>query len=159
MKVYTLKRRQVLPADTGEVFSFFQNPENLGRMTPRWLGFQFLTPVPLDAKEGAVIDYAIHLIGLPMRWTTLITKFEPPRTFVDVRLRGPYSFWHHTHFFRQVSGGTEMTDTVNYAMPLGLLGRLLHALVIKQLLARIFGYRSATIETVFEVRANLTNKA
>jgi hypothetical protein len=56
----------VLPADTDEVFSSFQNPENLGRMTPRWQGFQFLTPLPLDMRDGTVIDYVIHLLGLPM---------------------------------------------------------------------------------------------
>jgi len=158
MEVYTLERRQVLPADLAQVFSFFKSPENLGRMTPQWLGFQFLTPLPVDMKDGTVIDYAIHLLGLPMRWTTLITKFDPPYRFVDVQLRGPYSFWHHRHEFRQVSGGTEMQDSVCYAMPFGLPGRLVHALVIKRLLDKIFEYRSEIIATAFEVRSDVIKK-
>jgi ligand-binding SRPBCC domain-containing protein len=75
-----------------------------------------------------------------------------------VQLRGPYSFWHHTHLFRQVSGGTQMTDTVYYAMPFGFLGRLVHAFVIKQQLTRVFEYRSAIIATVFEIHADLTSR-
>ena len=149
MKVYTLERQQVLPADTEEVFAFFSAPENLGRLTPRWLGFQFLTPLPLEVRRGALIEYALHWLGLPLRWTTLITAFEEPHRFVDEQLRGPYSFWHHTHAFRSVPGGTEMTDAVRYAMPFGPLGRIAHMLVIKRQLARIFDHRGAMVDAIF----------
>jgi len=158
MKIYTLQQRQVVQAPVEEVFDFFSDPENLGRITPRWLGFQFLTPLPLEMRNGTVIDYAIHLLGLPRRWTTLITTFDPPHEFVDLQLRGPYAFWHHTHRFREVPGGTEMTDSVRYAMPYGPIGRIAHALVVRHQLGLIFRHRASAITEKFGCRPDLTTE-
>ena len=157
MRIYTLERQQVVPADIKEVFAFFCTPENLGRLTPQWLGFQLLTPLPLSVRRGALIEYALHWLGFPLRWTTLITAFEQPHRFVDEQLRGPYSFWHHTHAFQSVPGGTEMTDAVRYAMPCGLLGRFTHMLVIKHQLTRIFDYRAAIVDAIFREQSDVSD--
>src|SRR5512140_3764583 len=149
MKLYTLTRTQVVPLPRSRVFPFFQAPENLERITPSSLGFQILTPLPLEMQRGTIIDYAIHLLGLPLRWTTVISSYEPPLRFVDEQLRGPYAFWHHTHEFRSIRGGTELTDTVRYAMPFGPLGRLVHTLFVRRQLEAIFDHRGRIIEKLF----------
>jgi hypothetical protein len=100
-------------------------------------------------KEGTLIDYTIRVLGLPVRWTTLITRYDPPHSFVDQQLRGPYSFWHHTHSFRPVDGGTEMKDSVLYLLPFGPLGRLAHVLAVRRQLRRIFDHRSLVIAARF----------
>mgnify|MGYP001824672668 CR=1 FL=1 len=146
MKVHVLERRQTVAAPLDEVFAFFARPENLAEITPPGLGFQILTPSPIAMKEGAVVDYVVSLAGLPLRWRTLITAYEPPHRFVDEQLAGPYSFWHHTHTFGEApGGGTELGDVVRYALPLGPLGELAHALVVRRQIDGIFAHRHAVI--------------
>ena len=149
MKPYMLKRQQLIPRPLDEVFGFFKRPENLARLTPTKLGFHILTPTPIEMKAGAVIDYTIKLSGLPIRWTTLITSYDPPYKFVDQQLKGPYSFWHHTHTFSPTNDGTLIIDEVRYVPPLGILGRLAHALFIRHQLERIFDFRAEFIESYF----------
>jgi ligand-binding SRPBCC domain-containing protein len=148
MKVYSLHREQRVALPLELVFRFFQQPENLQRLTPPDMGFSILTPLPLEMKEGALIDYTITIAGMPVRWTTLITSYEPPHVFVDQQLRGPYSFWHHTHRFTEIDGRTLIEDEVRYALPFGFLGTLAHYLVVRKMLDRIFLFRSKMIEAL-----------
>jgi len=150
MKQYfTFHKKQIIRKPIEEVFSFFQQPENLSRITPSSLDFQMLTPSPIVMQENALLDYSIRLIGFRIRWTTLITKYEPPYSFVDVQLKGPYSYWHHTHRFIETDDGTEMIDEIRYVIPFGFLGKLLHALFIKKELDTIFKHRSEFIQKFF----------
>ncbi len=149
MMLNTLERKQFIKRPLKEVFAFFATPENLARLTPRSLDFQVLTPSPIEMKAGTLFDYQIRLAGLPVRWTTLIDTYDPPRRFVDVQLKGPYSYWHHTHSFEEKNGGTEVTDRVVYLMPFGLLGNLLNSVWVSRELEHIFNYRKKVIGEIF----------
>ncbi len=149
MKVYTLKAEQFVPRPLDEVFAFFERPENLAKITPETLGFVILTPLPIEMKAGARIEYTIKVAGFRMRWQTLISSYDPPRSFVDEQLKGPYKLWHHTHRFHTVEGGTMILDEVKYALPLGLLGRMAHALFVRRQLKGIFEYRERVIAERF----------
>lgn len=149
MTPHVLESEQLVPRPRDEVFAFFARPENLGRITPPWLGFRILTPSPVPMERGALVDYVIRLGPLPMRWRTLITRHDPPRAFVDEQLQGPYSFWHHTHTFEEAAGGTLIRDRVLYVVPFGALGRLLERLVIRRQLRAIFAHRRRVIAQVF----------
>lgn len=149
MMLNTLERKQFIKRPLKEVFAFFATPENLARLTPRSLDFQVLTPSPIEMKAGTLFDYQIRLAGLPVRWTTLIDAYDPPRRFVDVQLKGPYSYWHHTHTFEEKDGGTEVTDRVVYLMPFGLLGNLLNSIWVRRDLEHIFKYRKKVIGEIF----------
>jgi uncharacterized protein (TIGR01777 family) len=149
MSVEILRREQLIRRPRTEVFEFFSRPENLSRVTPPALGFQILTPSPIVMKEGALIDYQIHLLGVPVRWRSLITAYEPPHRFVDQQLNGPYSFWHHTHEFEEVPEGTLVRDTVRYSLPLGALGDLVAGRFVAGDLEEIFRYRRKVIASVF----------
>lgn len=149
VKVHLLQRRQVVDRPLDSVFEFFSRPENLARLTPETLGFRILTPSPIVMKEGTLIDYTIRVLGVPVRWRTLITSYDPPHIFVDEQLKGPYAFWHHRHAFRSVEGGTEITDEVHYAVPGGFLAPLAHAVLVRPQLQKIFAFRQETIQSVF----------
>ncbi len=153
MKRYTLKRQSLINRPLEQVFLFFSRPENLEILTPRSLQFQMLTPSPVPMKEGTLIDYVIRTFAASFRWTTCITGFDPPHSFVDVQLRGPYSFWHHTHTFQAEGNDTLMTDEVVYAMPFGFLGRAVHGLFVRRKLDEIFTFRERRLRSVFDTQS------
>ena len=152
MDIHTLQREQWVAKKPDRVFPFFAQPGNLALITPPGLRFRLLTPGPITMESGRVIDYTIRVLGLPVRWRTLITRYDPPRCFVDEQLNGPYSFWHHTHRFSEVNGGTLLEDEVRYALPLMLAGPangLVHALYVRPALTRIFDYRQQVFSRLF----------
>jgi ligand-binding SRPBCC domain-containing protein len=142
MRDSILERTQRVAPALEEAFAFFVDPENLAEITPPWLGFRIVeAPVPLE--HGALIRYRLRIKGLPVRWLTEITVWQPPRTFTDVQLRGPYRFWEHTHRLTPCGGGTEIYDHVRYVTP---GGTGVERLFVRPLLDEIFEYRAQRIE-------------
>jgi ligand-binding SRPBCC domain-containing protein len=138
---FVLERRQRVPLPLERTFAFFADPGNLARITPPWLGFRILTPPPLVMAQGLRLDYRVRALGIPVRWRSLISVYEPPHVFRDVQLSGPYRRWEHTHRFREAEGGTVVKDRVVYELALGSLGALLHGVLIRRQLEAIFDYR------------------
>lgn len=149
-KEYVLERSVWVRHPVKHVFPFFAAAENLERITPPELGFRIRSPLPIEMRPGALIDYTIKLHGLPMKWRTEITAWNPPFSFEDTQLRGPYAKWVHAHSFVEENGGTTIHDRVIYAIPLGPLGLLAHPLVARQL-ERIFSYREQVLATRFRL--------
>jgi hypothetical protein len=145
MAIYTLRRELLVPNALPEVFDFFSRAENLERLTPPWMRFRILTPPPIMMRQGTTIAYALRVHGIPIRWLTEIEEWNPPFEFVDNQAKGPYKLWRHTHRFSAVSGGTLVTDLVEYALPFGAIGRLVHRLQVARDLTRIFDYRSQRV--------------
>lgn len=148
METYLLEREQWIPRPLPEVFEFFARAENLGRITPPWMHFRIRTPLPIEMRVGTRIEYTIRLAGLPLHWRTRITTWEPMRRFEDVQERGPYALWEHEHRFAVREGGVLMADRVRYALPLGVLGRGVHALAVRAVLAAIFDHRFQRIRAL-----------
>lgn len=142
MQIFRTRIEIALPRH--RVFPFFANAENLGAITPPELDFRIVTPLPIKMREGALIDYQIGLWGVPMKWRTRITKWNPPYDFTDEQLSGPYSKWIHRHRFTETAAGTFIEDEVSYELPLGPLGLVALPLVRRQL-DRIFSYRSTRV--------------
>jgi ligand-binding SRPBCC domain-containing protein len=149
---HRLEQTQLIPAPRAQVFDFFSAAENLERLTPDFLSFRIVTPLPIEMREGQHIEYRISLGPVPMSWLTEIREWRPLERFVDVQLRGPYRRWHHLHEFREVAGGTEMHDVVDYELPLGPLGAIAHSLMVKRTLGRIFAFRREAVERAFPAR-------
>lgn len=150
MKPYTLEREQFIARPVEEVFTFFSDAANLGRVTPPWLSFRILSELPVEMRVGARIAYQIGWRFVRLNWVSEITAWEPNHSFTDVQVRGPYAFWRHTHSFRPHDGGTIMRDTVHYRLPLGPLGRLAHRLKVRQDLEAIFHHRAQQFEQLLE---------
>jgi ligand-binding SRPBCC domain-containing protein len=131
----------------GEVFDFFSRAENLGRITPGWLDFRILTPLPLEMREGARIEYALRIRGVPVRWTTRISAWEPDVRFVDEQIRGPYRLWRHEHRFEDVPGGTICRDVVRFRVP---GGKPVWWLFVRAQLDEIFSCRQERLKALLE---------
>ena len=147
----------VAPAPLADVFRLFEDPRNLAKITPPWLNFQILQPEKIRMRAGAEIDYLIRWLALPMKWKTLITRYEPPYRFVDEQARGPYSLWRHEHSFRETPAGIEILDRVDYRLPLGVLGQIAHAVMVKRQLMGIFRYRQAAITRILDIKGILAD--
>ena len=152
MSNYTFDQVQLVRRPLSDVFGFFADPSNLQLLTPPLLNFRILSPVPIEMREGALIDYRISIRGIPMRWRTRIEDYDPMRSFVDIQLRGPYRSWRHTHSFEARPEGTEVRDHIEYSLPFGPLGAAAHALFVRRDLETIFAYRREAIERSLESR-------
>jgi ligand-binding SRPBCC domain-containing protein len=139
------------PLPRTEVFAFFEDARNLGRITPPWLNFKIVNPEGIRMRAGAEINYVIGWMGLPIQWKTVIKDYEPPHLFIDEQASGPYSLWHHEHTFEETGAGVVIRDQVDYRLPLGVLGRIAHAVMVKRQLLAIFRYRQATIARILNV--------
>ncbi len=139
MKTFEFRNEIWIPRTSDEIFDFFSDAANLDYLTPEWLHFRILTPRPIAMAEGTEIDYYLRLRGLPLRWRSRITRWDPPNFFVDEQVRGPYRSWIHEHHFRPTAGGTMVEDHVRYAVWGGVVA---NRFLVARDLARIFAYRN-----------------
>ena len=152
MAEYVLTRSLTLDLPIGRVFDFFSDAGNLERITPPELNFHIITPQPIDIKQGALIDYELKMRGIPVKWRTEISVWEPPFRFVDQQLRGPYKQWIHTHTFTELGPSrTLIEDQVRYRLPLEPLGDVAHFFV-KRELDYIFDYRQKAVAEMLRNR-------
>jgi len=146
MKVFTLRRQQVLPGAPEAVFPFFADARNLEAITPPLLRFEVVTPEPIEMRVGTLIQYRLRLRGVSINWLTSIQAWEPGVRFVDQQVRGPYALWHHTHEFEAHGAGeTLMTDTVRYAIGFGPFGELAARAFVHRDVANIFDFRREAV--------------
>ncbi|MDZ7331762.1 MAG: SRPBCC family protein [candidate division KSB1 bacterium] len=150
MKIYTLETKTILNNPIDDIFPFFANAENLDRVTPPWLKFEILTPLPIEMKIGTIVDYRLQLHGIPIRWRSKITEWNPPLKFTDVQIKGPYRFWKHEHLFIAEGNQTRMTDRVQYAIPGWIFAPLIHLLLVQPDLEKIFRYRERKFLEIFK---------
>jgi len=152
---FILETHQEIARPLPKVFAFFAAPENLEAITPPWLNFRILTPSPIRMAKDAIIEYKIRLRGIPIRWKTRITEYQPLHKFIDMQIRGPYLLWEHTHTFEAMQSpdgceATRILDRVRYVprdIPpwVPLLGGAIHRWMVRPELERIFQYRKERI--------------
>lgn len=148
--LYTIHRKQKLPITLQEAWDFISDPKNLAVITPDTMGFKTLSGDDRKMFPGQIIHYTITpVLGIRLQWVTEITHVADKSFFVDEQRYGPYKFWHHKHFLKEIEGGVEMEDVVHYKLPMGLLGRLAHPLLVKPKLEEIFDYRKEKLIELF----------
>jgi ligand-binding SRPBCC domain-containing protein len=149
--MHTLKRTIKLPISVDQAWDFFSNPRNLKEITPDYMGFNITSEFFQEKMyAGMIITYKVTpLLNIPMSWMTEITQVNDKKFFIDEQRVGPYKIWHHQHHFKPIEGGVEMTDIIDYVVPLGFLGRLVEPILVKGKLNEIFNYREQKMDELF----------
>lgn len=150
MKIYRFKKSQLLPITINEAWDFLSDPNNLKKITPDYMGFNILEKEDTKMYAGQIIQYIVTpILGIPTKWVTEITHVKDKSYFVDEQRFGPYNLWHHKHFIKEVDGGIEMLDIIDYKIPLGFIGRLANPILVKPKLNEIFNYRKKKLVELF----------
>lgn len=150
MKIYTLKKKQKLPISLDAAWDFFANPKNLAVITPDSMNFNIISSDEKKMFAGQIIQYTVTpLLGIKIKWVTEITHLVNNEYFVDEQRFGPYELWHHKHFLKEIPGGVEIEDVVDYKVPMGILGQIVHPFLVKPRLKQIFEYRNNKLIELF----------
>ena len=150
MKIYTLHKKQQLPISLDEAWAFLSNPKNLSIVTPDKMRFTMMTKIDRPLYTGQVIQYIVTpMLGIKTKWVSEITHIEEKKYFVDEQMYGPYALWHHKHFVKEIEGGVELEDIIDYKVPFGFLGQLVHPFLVKPKLEEIFNYRQEKLQALF----------
>ena len=150
MKIFKLKYSQKLPISLNEAWDFLSSPSNLELITPKSMDFSITDYDKKKAYPGQIIQYTVKpLLGIKINWVTEITQVQDKEFFVDEQRFGPYSFWHHKHFIKEIENGVLMEDVIHYKIPLGPIGVLLNFLFINSKLKSIFKYRKQELIKTF----------
>jgi ligand-binding SRPBCC domain-containing protein len=148
--MYKLHTKQKVPISLQEAWDFLKSPKNLEKMTPASMGFKIIDGADKPTYAGQLISYEVTpLLGIKTKWVSKITQVEYLNYFTDEQLYGPYALWHHTHFIKEIEGGVEMEDLIYYKVPLGFLGRLVHPILVKPQLDKIFEFRRQKLIELF----------
>lgn len=157
MKIYTLHTKQNLPISVDEAWEFLSSPRNLKTITPDYMGFHILSGAEKPMFPGQIIQYIVTpVLGIPTKWVTEITHVQDKHYFVDEQRFGPYALWHHKHFIKEIPCGVEMEDIIDYRVPMGILGQLVHPFLVKPKLKEIFNYRQKKLIELFGEYKNNT---
>ena len=150
MKLYQLRTKQELPISLEKAWKFFSDPKNLKDITPNEMNFNIISGAHKSIYAGQIIQYKVSpVLGINLKWVTEITHVKENEYFVDEQRFGPYSLWHHKHFFKKINGGILMEDIVDYKIPYGLIGQFAHVIFVKKKLEKIFNYRHTKLEKLF----------
>ncbi|MFD1064370.1 cell division inhibitor [Winogradskyella litorisediminis] len=150
MKIYRKQSIQKLPISLEEAWEFLCNPANLEKLTPPDMKMTIISGADRPMYAGQVLQYSVTpLPGFKTKWVSEITQYVDKNYFVDVQLYGPYAFWHHKHFVREILGGVEMEDIIDYKVPLGFIGQLVHPFLVKPKLESIFNFRKEQMTKIF----------
>lgn len=148
--VYRLSSKQQLPITIKQAWEFLSSPKNLKVITPKYMSFDIISGADKPMYAGQIIQYIVTpIFGIKTTWVTEITHVVENEYFVDEQRFGPYALWHHKHFIRPIDGGVEMEDIIDYKVPLGFLGRLVHPILVKPKLTEIFNYRTKKLIELF----------
>jgi uncharacterized protein (TIGR01777 family) len=140
-----LLARSQIPAPASEVFAWHGRPGALERLSPPW------EHVTVEERTGTIHDGDRTVLRLKIgpasqRWVAVHRDYQEGRQFADEQVQGPFASWLHTHVVESRGASLALLeDRIRYTLPLGGLGRRVAGGAVRQRLARMFGYRHATL--------------
>ena len=146
MKTEVFIKRSGMPASAAAVFRWHARPGAFERLGPPWESVEIVERTG-GIQNGARVVLRMRMGLVWQRWVAEHRDYEEGRQFRDVQISGPFAQWDHTHRMEPVeAGGCQLEDRIEYALPLGLLGRVFGGAFTRKKLERLFRYRHATTQ-------------
>jgi len=149
MKTETFIRRRLIAAPAEVVFRWHAEPGALHRLIPPWEPVEVVDEGG-GLRDGEEVELRVRVGPIPIRWVSRLSDCEPGRGFRDIQVEGPFARWEHEH--RMVPAGASaswLEDRVTYALPFGVMGRLMGSDLVRHKLDKMFEYRHrVTVESL-----------
>ena len=152
MPVY--ERSIEIAAPIADAYAFHLDTRNAARIASK--GQEFVSiegEFPL--VQGAEVVLRVRMKPLPgvQTWRVRITEAVEPVLVVDELIQGPFARFRHEHrFATTASGGTVLTDRIDWALPGGPLARIAEP-VARRLMDRSFAERQQATKRILEADA------
>ena len=95
---------------------------------------------------GDSVTFRARHFGIWQTLTSQVVELNAPTYFCDVMQQGAFKWLRHEHYFEQHNSMTIMRDVFAFESPLGWLGKLVDALVLKSYLRSFLQERCAVIK-------------
>ncbi len=129
-----------------DTFAWHERKGSFRRLMPPW---EVAEEVRADdtLEDGAQRIFRFPMGPMKMKWVAQHSKYNPPHSFEDDMLKGPFKSWHHKHEFKQNEDGTSFVhDQVSYKLPMGFLGKLVAGRIVRKRIERMFYAREIRLE-------------
>ena len=133
-------KESLLAASVEDVFAFHERPDAFALLQPPWERVEIVTP-PASLEVGTRVELRTKIGPFWLRIVAEHVAYRKNERFEDVMLKGPFASWHHRHLFLPHADGCLLRDEIDYAPPLGWLGRLVDPIAVRPKLIRLFDYR------------------
>lgn len=123
------------------LFSFHELPDAFERLVPPWEDAKVIQKADISViGSQAIIEQKIFGL-VPSRWVAEHTQYDPPHTFTDVQISGPFASWEHRHLVESHPDGALLRDEIQFEPPLWFLGAIAAPLFIMPKIEKMFDYR------------------
>lgn len=130
-----------LPAPAAQVFAWHERPGAFERLAPPWQRVQVLKREG-GIRDGGRLTVRVYAGPWPSTWEMEHHDYIAGRQFADRQISGPFAFWNHQHLIEPIDETRcRLTDRIEYAPPMGSLGKALGGGIIQRELQRTFAYR------------------
>lgn len=134
-------KESVIKAPPERVFAFHQLPDAFERLIPPWEKVKVLQKADIS-KIGSRTIIETRILGpFKVQWVAEHTAYDPPRSFEDVQISGPFRFWRHRHIVEPHPEGAILRDEVDYELPIPIFGPLAWPMAVTPRLEKMFEYR------------------
>jgi ligand-binding SRPBCC domain-containing protein len=143
LKTEIFIHRSRIEASAAAVYAWHALPSALEKLTPPGDHVKIIKRTG-GIERGARVLMQFGRWPFRMRWVAEHQGFQVGRYFSDYQVSGPFAFWRHTHTFEPAGpSACILEDKVEYALPLGFIGRWVAGKYVRDKIAKLFEYRHA----------------
>jgi len=144
-------KRTRFPVSAERLFAWHAEPDALERLTPPWEHARVVRRTGTIHDIGSRVEIRVRIGPLWRTWISEHTAYDEGRMFRDIEIKGPFARWEHTHRFEPDGpSACYLEDRVEYALPLGALGKLVAGRYVRRKLDRLFAYRHGLTAAAFQ---------
>ncbi len=134
-------KESVIKAPPERVFAFHELTDAIDRLIPPWETAKILQRADISEVGSQAIVETKMLGVFTWKWVAEHTAYDPPRSFEDIQVSGPFRSWRHRHVIEEHPEGSVLRDEIEYEMPIPVFGPLAAPIGVTPRLEKLFDYR------------------